>query len=148
MKNLHRLIIATTLLLSIQGIAYAQQQDKEMDAAIKQYLKVAPADLLLDNAMAEFVKAVPEDSRATIEETFRTINRERITRAMVDSLKKHFTVAEVKAIAKFYGSAEGKSVMKKLGIVQAELLPVIQTELATALQKTYDKQQKASGNKE
>ncbi len=51
------------------------------------------------------------------------------------SMIKHFTADELNALADFYGSKHGASVMKKFGIYMADVLPSIQAEVQRALQE-------------
>jgi len=59
----------------------------------------------------------------------------RLTQAMKDSMVKIFTADELKALADFYSSKEGKSAMKKMGTYMAELMPIIQDETRKAVSK-------------
>lgn len=118
----------------------ADQVDKDKEIAIKQYLKVAPAESMLNDAMIEYTKVAPPETRQLIEESFKLLDTKKITDAMVGSMKKHFTTSEINALTNFYASKDGKSVMRKMGAMQADILPVIQSEVAAALMKTYGKQ--------
>jgi hypothetical protein len=48
---------------------------------------------------------------------------------------KRFTLAEIDALSKFYGSPEGKSIIKKFGSYMADMMPVIQSETMKAISK-------------
>lgn len=141
-KLINKIVIALALVLSIQGAALAEQVDKEKDAAIQQYLKVAPVDTMLSDALGDFLKQAPPDTQQAIEETFKIIDKKKISDAMVESLRKHLTTSEIKALTKFYGSADGKSIMRKMSIVQAEIIPVLQAEMTAAMIKVYESQKK------
>jgi hypothetical protein len=54
---------------------------------------------------------------------------------MTDAMIKHFTTDELKALADFYGSPVGKSVMQKFGAYMAELMPTMQAEIVKAQAK-------------
>ena len=56
-----------------------------------------------------------------------------LSKAMKDSLVKHFTAEELKALADFYGSPVGKSAMSKMGDYTADLMPVIQAQVMKAM---------------
>jgi hypothetical protein len=51
---------------------------------------------------------------------------------MKDSMIKHFTANELKALADFYGSPVGKSAMLKFGAYMADAMPAIQAEVFKA----------------
>jgi hypothetical protein len=44
-------------------------------------------------------------------------------------MAKHFTVAENKALAYFYGSQVGRSAMNKFGAYMADIISVLQQEM-------------------
>jgi hypothetical protein len=55
-----------------------------------------------------------------------------LTKAMTDSMVKHFTTEELKALADFYGSPVGKSAMQKFGAYMADIMPTMQSEIMKA----------------
>jgi hypothetical protein len=77
-----------------------------------------------DSVRQSFVRAMTDD-----------LDLEPVKDAMVSSMVKHFTVGEINALTAFYGSAEGKSVMKKFGLYMADVMPVVQAETNKALAK-------------
>ncbi len=58
-----------------------------------------------------------------------------LTKAMIDSMVKHFTTEELKALADFYGSPVGKSAMQKFGAYMADIMPAIEAEIMKAQAK-------------
>jgi hypothetical protein len=58
-----------------------------------------------------------------------------LTKAMTDSMVKHFTTEELKALADFYGSPVGKSAMQKFGAYMADVMPTLQAEVMKAQAK-------------
>src|SRR5262249_59173873 len=52
-----------------------------------------------------------------------------LTKAMTDSMVKHFTTEELKALADFYGSPVGKSAMQKFGAYMADIIPTLEAEI-------------------
>lgn len=82
-------------------------------------------------------KTMPENKRdAFIRLMTKNLDIEALTKAIKQSLIKHFTTDELNALATFYSSKEGKSAMKKMGIYMADLMPVIQSEIQKAMQKS------------
>jgi hypothetical protein len=55
-----------------------------------------------------------------------------LTKAMTDSMVKHFTTEELKALADFYGSPVGKSAMQKFGAYMVDIMPTMQSEIMKA----------------
>jgi hypothetical protein len=58
-----------------------------------------------------------------------------LTKAMIDSMVKHFSTEELKALADFYGSPVGKSAMEKFGAYMADIMPTIEAEIMKAQAK-------------
>ena len=58
-----------------------------------------------------------------------------LTKAMIDSMVKHFTTEELKALADFYGSPVGKSAMQKFGAYMADIMPAMEAEIMKAQAK-------------
>jgi hypothetical protein len=104
--------------------------------AAEEYLRVVPpADLMKDTA-AKVGETIPDSVRQSVVRAMtEDIDVERLKDAMVNSMVKHFTVGEINALTAFYGSAEGKSVMKKFGLYMADVMPVVQAETNRAMAK-------------
>lgn len=132
------LAVIATFTLSLTTLVHAEKIDKEKDAAIAQYLKVAPVDAMLKDAMGDFLKQLPPESQKSMEDIFKYLDTEKITTTMVQSMRHNLTSAEIRALTKFYSSSDGKSIMKKMGKVQAEIVPVIQTEVMSAMGKVLE----------
>jgi len=141
MKYIIMLVLSSLITLSCSNSALsaADRVDKEKEVAIQNYLKVAAVDVMLNDALSDFLKLVPKESKEMVQDTFATIDKSKITTSMVKSIRKHFTTAEINTLTRFYSSPEGKTVMKKKEAMQADVLPVLQQEIAIALKKTYEK---------
>jgi hypothetical protein len=63
-------------------------------------------------------------------------NSDRWERFMLDVMTKHFTAPELDALARFYGSREGQSIMKKFGPYMADVLPFIREEVGQIAEKS------------
>lgn len=105
--------------------------------AAKKYARIASVAGILQDAVNSLAKQVPPDQReAFLAAMLENIDVKRLERLMVESLNKQFTLKELNALADFYGTAEGKKILRKLGMVMSELQPEIQKELMSAIQKT------------
>lgn len=87
-------------------------------------------DMTLESAK-NFQEGVRQDYIRFMNSTIRV---EVLERAALASLARHFTVGELRALATFYGSPEGKSTMKKMGVYMADLMPVLTQEMQRAHQ--------------
>ena len=99
------------------------------------YLAAAPPKELFENMTKRIMASVPEGAqRDQMLKMFNTgIDMNALSKAMKDSLVKHFTAEELKALADFYGSPVGKSAMSKMGDYTADLMPVIQAQVMKAM---------------
>jgi hypothetical protein len=60
------------------------------------------------------------------------VNYDVINNASIESMAKHFTIAELSALADFYELPVAKTAMQKMGVYMAEVMPVIQAEMLRA----------------
>lgn len=95
-----------------------------------------PRDLVADMA-TEIAKGIPPEQRTSFTTTMtKNLDLDALTAGMRKSMITHFTADELKALADFYGSAIGRSAMKKFGVYMADAMPLIQVEVGKAIEKT------------
>lgn len=105
--------------------------------AANRYMEATPPGEMFADVATNMAKTMPENKRdAFIRLMTKNLDIEALTKAIKQSLIKHFTTDELNALATFYSSKEGKSAMKKMGIYMADLMPVIQSEIQKAMQKS------------
>lgn len=105
------------------------------EAALK-YLAAVPTEAMLDDAVASIARQIPEEKRPEFVTLMKKVLQTGMINAVtLDLLVKHFTVAEIDALTRFYASAEGASIMKKFGPYMGDLLPKVQAEILRALQE-------------
>jgi hypothetical protein len=123
--------------------AAVADNEESRQAAAKQYLEAVPPQELLSQMSEKVVKMLPEKSQKVFLEVMNSKSMQEATyRISLNGLVKHFTVAEIKAMAAFYGSPDGKSISKKFPAYMSEAMPLINQEVITALQKVkLDKQE-------
>jgi hypothetical protein len=112
-------------------------------AAAQRYARVAAPEEMLDSATREIAKSLPEEQREDfIRFMSKSLDVESLKRQMIDIMAKHFTTNELNALASFYGSPEGKSVLKKFGPYMADVMPMLQHVMLEAAQKFQKPQEK------
>lgn len=136
MKRVERVVVLVALAITMSALP-AVAQDSKVEAAMR-YLKVVPVENIMNEMSRELLKVAPEDQKAFVKEALAGVDRKKIEKATIDAMVKHFTVKEMNALTNFYTTPEGRSVMKKMPAMQAEMLPVIQTEIAGALQRAFE----------
>lgn len=132
------------ILLLLTNIAYATDNEDELKLeAAKRYLSITPVESMMadvTNNMAEnMLPEQAEDFKSVMLKHFDLVRLEEI---MLKGLINHFSLAELNAIADFYGSEIGKSAMKKLGVYSAEVMPAVQFEVKRAFEKLEEQKAK------
>jgi hypothetical protein len=141
-----KLIPATLLFAVLTGSLLAiedtpENRAKEADA----YLQAVPAKELVDSMTEKLAATIPEAQR----DMFKSMMTKHLDlKALVDAEKaalvKVFTAEEIESMKNFYGSPDGKSVLKKMSAYMGEIMPTIQSQLMKAAQAA-EEETKASG---
>lgn len=110
-------------------------------AAVERYVKVMPFEQFMQDVATEMSNQVPPEQRAdflhfmTKELQFNVIESE-----AKKSLAKHLTLRELETLVEFMEKPEGKSAMSKMKYYMADIMPVIQQEIARAMASRNAKQ--------
>lgn len=107
-------------------------------AEAARYLAATPPSDLFADMSTSMAKSMPEAQRQKFIEVMKGLDYAKLTQTMEESMVKTFTADELKALADFYSSAEGKSAMKKMGLYMAEVMPAMQVEVRKALAKSKE----------
>ncbi len=133
-KILIVLVIVTTALSS-----FASDNDDSNDArlkAAKRYLQVTPMSKMVDDTINEMAQKIAPDKRNDFVTYMKSMIRaDMLEEIAIDSMVEIFSAEELNALADFYGSVMGKSIMNKFGSYMAEVMPALQKELMRSLQK-------------
>ena len=128
------------VLLSLSATCFALE-DTPANRAVQadRYVAATPPSELFNDMAVNMAKTMPEAQRQRfIDVMTKDLDVASVTKAMKDSMVKTFSADELKALADFYSSAEGKSAMKKYGAFMAEVMPMIQVEVRKALAKSKE----------
>jgi hypothetical protein len=105
-------------------------------AAAERYAAAADMDAMLDDAFREMSLTLPEAQRdAFVAAMDRTIDRGLLREVMMEAMVGVFTAEELDALADFYGSEVGRSVMRKFGEYMAAFMPALEQILVQAAQQ-------------
>lgn len=137
-----RLILAALVCSSFFASAAAgdlADTPENRRAEAERYLAASAPKTMFVEMAKKMAANMPEDQRGPFVELFVSkVDMEALTKAMIDSMVKHFSAEELKALADFYGSPVGKSAMSKFGDYMADLMPTLQQEMAKAAQRMRD----------
>lgn len=130
-------VSAFLLAIAISNLAAAGADTPETRRKeAERYLQATPPKELFADMADKMAANFPPDQRARFKTMMTSdLDIPALTKAMTDSMVKHFTTEELKALADFYGSPIGKSAMKKFGDYMADVMPAIQSEMMKAQAK-------------
>ena len=102
----------------------------------ERYLQTTPPKALFEDMADKMAANLPPDQRDQFKKLMTSqLDIAALTKAMIDSMVKHFTTEELKALADFYGSPVGKSAMQKFGAYMADIMPTMEAEIMKAQAK-------------
>lgn len=132
----------TLLLFLCASQAFALEDTPEnRKIHAERYLVAVPPREMLATLAQNMAETLPETGREEFMQVMtKHLDIQAITTIIRDSMVKHFTADELQALADFYGSALGKSALKKMGVHMSEVMPDVQEEVLRAYDKaTEDK---------
>ena len=126
---------------SFCGPSFAQDSQSDREQAADRYFKAMPFDQFLNEMSVEMAKQLPAEQRADFI-VFMTseVRIDVVLASAKASFAKHFTTEEINALAAFMESPVGKSSMGKMKYYMADIMPVVQAEVARAVQARKSKQ--------
>ncbi|MEI7899623.1 MAG: DUF2059 domain-containing protein [bacterium] len=80
--------------------------------------------------------ATPQKQGKAHANFMRNVNLNEVDRIIREALLRHFTEAELKALAAFYSTTEGRACMAKIAPFAAEVVPACSHEATQAFRKT------------
>jgi hypothetical protein len=132
-----RRLLLPLLLLTLPAFGQAADTDSpdSRRAAAERYLAVSNVEKMLGDMSAAMTQSMPADKAADVRNLLtRHVRIDALKEAMLISMVKFFTTRELDAMAKFYGSPEGKSSLEKFGPYMADVMPMIQAEMQHAME--------------
>lgn len=128
-------VLVLPCLAKAPGTGAADTKEDRIKAA-QRYLKVVPMAAMMKDTAEAMAKKLPPDEAAKMIKVLTTkLDIKALEDAAVKSLVKHMTAKEINALAEFYGTPEGRSIMKKFGAYMADLQPTILREVEKAMKK-------------
>lgn len=129
------IVLAVTLVTSSVCVLGADTPETRRHEA-ERYLQANPPKALFEDMADKMAANLPPDQREQFKRMMTSdLDIAALTKAMTDSMVKHFTTEELKALADFYSSPVGKSAMQKFGAYMADIMPAMQAEIIKAQAK-------------
>jgi hypothetical protein len=105
-------------------------------AQVDRYFVAQPPEQMLADMVENMSARMPDEQRTPFVSLMtKHLDMAKLNTAMRESMGKHFTADELRALADFYGSELGKSAMQKFGTYMADVMPTIQAEIMAAVGK-------------
>src|SRR6184192_3928296 len=125
-----------TLFISC-GLAFSAPDTPETRRhEAERYLQATPPKALFEDMADKMAANLPPEQRDQFRKLMTSqLDIAALTKAMIDSMVKHFTTEELKALADFYGSPVEKSATQKFGAYMADIMPALQAEVMKAQSK-------------
>jgi len=131
---MYRLAIGFGLLLP--SALLAADDPAALRAAAERYEAVAGIGRMLEDTNNSLAARLPEDQReAFIARMEELVDAEALRELALDSMVAHFTAEELNALADFYGSELGQSILGKFGAYNAEVTPRVMQDVLQAAEE-------------
>jgi hypothetical protein len=129
-------LIVLTLATSSTVVLSATDTPETRRREAERYLQATPPKAMFEDIADKMAANVPPAQREQFKRMMSAdLDIPVLANAMTDSMVKHFTTEELKALADFYGSPVGKSAMQKFGAYMADVMPTLQAEMIKAQAK-------------
>ena len=130
---MYRLAMALCLLVPT---AVAADDPAELRAAAERYEAVAGIGRMLEDTNTSLASRLPEDKRAPfIARMEELVDKEGLRELALDAMVKHFSAEELNALADFYGTDVGQSILSKFGSYNAEVTPKVMQDVLQAAEE-------------
>ncbi len=140
-----RLLAAVSLIAVVSQGAMAQTDPgyaQRLEAA-KAYAQTMSSRQMVGDMLNEMVKNPQVGlSQTDVDSMKSSFDFDKMDKAVLEGLAKHFTEQELVELGKFYNSPTGQSVLKKMPAYMADVMPFIQQQVMTAVMTRM--QQKAA----
>jgi hypothetical protein len=99
-----------------------------------------PIARMMEESVQQMALSLPNDQRSGFVALMeQAVNGEQLRLVALDKMVEVFSAEELNALATFYGSPVGQSIVTKFPVYMAEVMPLIQLELARAGRELKDR---------
>ncbi|BDW94638.1 hypothetical protein MACH10_03230 [Thalassospira tepidiphila] len=130
------LLLAFLTVVALSNPAVAQDTSEAKLEAAERYAKIFNLPQMMNETVGQIALTVPENKRQEfIKFMSQALDMQKLESLIVTSMTEHFTTNELNALADFYGSPEGVSIVKKMPVYMASTMPRIQSAVIQAAKK-------------
>jgi len=117
-----------------QAAIGAEDTRSNREAAVKRYIEAVSIEEMMGDMAEAMAMNFPPDKR----DGFKKFMLEYVDHSVIEASTKaamvrHFTVAEIDAMADFFSRPAAQSAMKKFGFYMADIMPMIEAEMMRAM---------------
>lgn len=136
---------AFILVFFVSGNVLAQDSEALREAA-ERYEAVAGVGRMLEDTNTSLASRLPEDKRGEFIGLMNDlVDAEGLRDIALDAMAKHFSIEELDALAAFYGSDVGQSILSKFGAYNAEVTPKVMQSVLQAAEDARIRMESAQG---
>jgi hypothetical protein len=137
-RGLPGLLFLVQLLLATN--AHSQDDPASRRAAAERYEATMPIAKMMEQSIEQISLSLPAKQRnAFIAQMRQVVDGRQLQAIALDKMAEVFMARELDALAAFYGSPVGQKIVTKFPVYMAEIMPVIQRELARAVREVEDR---------
>ncbi|MCC9624631.1 DUF2059 domain-containing protein [Thalassospira sp. MA62] len=120
------LLLAFLAMVAFSNSSFAQDTSEARLEAAERYAKIFNLPQMMNETVGQIALTVPENKRQEfIQFMSQALDMQKLETLI--SMTEHFTTNELNALADFYGSPEGVSIVKKMPVYMASTMPRIQS---------------------
>jgi hypothetical protein len=137
-RMIGRLLIAVSFLFVLVGNTQSGAEDDQNTrlAAAKRYARVYNMPKMIHDSIGQIANSFPEETRPKIIYFMeRNIDVDKLEKITLDIMVKHFTAEELNALADFYGSPVGQSILEKFTPFMADIQIPLMHEIFRLMQE-------------
>jgi hypothetical protein len=113
----------------------------------EEYLRVVPTQEVMADLAEKLALNLPAPDRELFKSLLsKYLDFNAVREANKQALIKFFTADELQAMRDFYGTPQGKSILKKMGSYMGDLMPTMQLQVAKAMQAALREMKMAHDN--
>ncbi|MHC8495190.1 DUF2059 domain-containing protein [Thalassospira sp. SM2505] len=130
------LLLTFLAMVVLSNTTFAQESSQTRLEAAERYAKVFNLPKMMNETVAQIALQVPQNRRDEfIQFMSQALDMEMLENLITTSMVQHFTTNELNALADFYGSPEGISIVEKMPAYMASTMPRIQAEVLKTAEK-------------
>lgn len=130
--------------------SHAQDDRQARIQAATAYEKTMPVENMINETLGA-LKTNPQLRAILSEQDFEVMrssyNIPELRQKLIEAMVKNFTVEEINAMAAFYATPEGRSIMKKIPQYMSDFMPYVQQQSMKIVQEIVANKQKQQGSK-